>query len=790
MTQQPQVQQTARTIKRRRISRKLWIVLVCVAVCIIAVIFVLATLGMLPAIDHVSSLTLASLLAGVIGIVGLLVGIIPLIPNDRPVQQDPDTPIQPSPATTISNSTVHIYQTTPSPSLEHPVPAPVVDAHAQVAEEHRALVMEYRLNKPDVLTNSRVIQQREEVVERVYAQLTQQDCSSVVLTGIGGQGKSTLAALVFNYAEAQRLAAHSYFQDEALWFSVNRDDTFQQLAESILNALHTPIRDFGSLPPDRQANALLYTIEAEQKPRLFVINQFEFFLDEKTGKANRPAVQTFLDALDREARSSRFLLTSRPRPQGTSDLSGACLIEFPVDGLSTSEGIALLRTRVPDIAQQATEQELRRAVERCSGHGLALTLLATRLQKDRSLRVQELLDTPKYASLWGKDIAERLLDDIYTDQLDETQRKLLLGFSIYYEPVPLEAACAILDLSLEDALAAYDPLLTQHLLTATGNKCYQLHAIVTDYAQTHFVPQDKQANADALRTAHEKAAHYYHEQAELTCPKPEERDQLAHVQPFIEAVRHYCDAGQWQAAYDVLAGEKNLYNDLYRWGENTLLLELYQRIENGDWKPDKRERINIYLRLGKSYNFLGDKLQALHYYEQALELTLQVKDKKGEGTTLNNLGLVYNALGDKQKALDYYKQALTLARAVKDPSGEGTTLNNLGGVYNALGDKQKALDYYEQALTLRRAVKDPGGEATTIHNIGCLYFRQEQYKVALACFLVAKPIFIKILSPLSERVQGWIDGVREEVGEERFAQLLAQVEPHAQEIVDEALREK
>ncbi len=75
-------------------------------------------------------------------------------------------------------------------------------------------------------------------------------------------------------------------------------------------------------------------------------------------------------------------------------------------------------------------------------------------------------------------------------------------------------------------------------------------------------------------------------------------------------------------------------------------------------------------------------------------------DRSGEATTLNNIGAVYSALGDKQQALDYYNQALPLFRAVGDRSGEATTLNNIGGVYDALGDKQQALDFYNQALPL------------------------------------------------------------------------------------------
>ncbi|MEQ9262886.1 MAG: tetratricopeptide repeat protein, partial [Owenweeksia sp.] len=77
---------------------------------------------------------------------------------------------------------------------------------------------------------------------------------------------------------------------------------------------------------------------------------------------------------------------------------------------------------------------------------------------------------------------------------------------------------------------------------------------------------------------------------------------------------------------------------------------------------------------------------------QALPLIQAVGDRRGEATTLNNIGLVYDLLGEKQQALDYYNQALPLRRAVGDRGGEATTLTNIGAVYSSLGQKQQALD--------------------------------------------------------------------------------------------------
>ncbi len=117
------------------------------------------------------------------------------------------------------------------------------------------------------------------------------------------------------------------------------------------------------------------------------------------------------------------------------------------------------------------------------------------------------------------------------------------------------------------------------------------------------------------------------------------------------------------------------------------------------------------------------------------------------------------------------------------------TLNNLGGVYNDLGKKEEALSYYERALAIRREVGDRTGEGITLHNFGTLYFEPNHYDVALAFFLSARKILEEVQSPDRDDEQSWIDGLREEIGEEQFTTLLAQVEPQASQIVERALQE-
>ncbi len=574
-------------------------------------------------------------------------------------------------------------------------------------------------------TDSRTIQQREKVVKEVYAQLLQSDITAIVLTGIGGVGKSTLAALIHRHAEEQRRLGSSPFTAEALWLRIDPAVTITDLVGTIFEALDKPQLDFGSLTPQNLAVALFNALNTTERSRLIVLDQFENLLDTQTG----------------------YVLTSRLWPQGTREYPPTYMQEYHSRGMEIAEDIELLRKQ----EVVATEAELRMAVEHCTGHAFALTLLASFLRRNRSLSLTTLFSNPTYAQLWTGNIARNLLDSIYNQQLNEVQRKLLLAFSIYREPVSLDAAKPLLDFSAEvpeaQTLPALDVLLRQHLLQASGEGRYQLHTIVADYAHSRFSGHHEQTNQQTLQDAHARAAQYYLQQAAQSCPPREQRRQRSDVHDLVEAVWQHSQAGQWQEAYNLMEQEE-LFADLNRWGGNAILLELYEPLlPVHRWHPQPTQAACIYSNLGAVYSALGQMERAHEYLERALNMCREQGDLRGEGWALNNLGRIYSILGQRERAreyfeqalqicreMDYCEQALSISREIGDHGEEATTLSHLGEVYSALGKKKQALDYYEQALQLYKEVGDRSGEGWTLNNLGKVYDGLWQKEEALAYF--------------------------------------------------------
>ncbi|HYT37088.1 MAG TPA: tetratricopeptide repeat protein [Ktedonobacteraceae bacterium] len=759
-------------------------------------------------------------------------------------------------------------------------------------------------------TDPRTIQQRETVVKDIFTKLTQPDITAFVLTGIGGVGKSTLAALVYRYAEEQRHAGKGLFASEAVWLNIDPAVTFADLAGNLFEVLGKPLPDFTNLSLQHQAMALFNVLNTTDQPQLVILDQFENLLDLHTGHAlaDRPGVAEWLDALNSQQSCCRILLTSRLWPQGTHEYPPTYMQEYFIQGLEINEGIELLRKQRID----AADADLRTIVQHCQGHAFALTLLASFL-RTRNLSLASFFQDPIYPQIWSGNVARNLLDCIYTRQLNDVQRKLLLAFSVYRKPVHVSAAQALLDVDGEEpnmqAQSSLDALLNQHLLQAWGEGRYQLHSIVTGYARSHFVDGNEQANRQALRTAHAKAAQHYMQYASTVCPPRGERRQYSDVEPLVEAVWQLCQAEQWQEAYTLMEQEA-IFSSLKHWGGNDILLELYQLLFPFDkWHPEPSQEARIYHNLGVVYIYLGqmkrameylekalhiyqeqedalgeamtlnnlgrvyaelgrrerargDYEQALHiyqeqgdpvgegcslnnlgwvyitmgqdekaqeYYERALSIFREVGDRKGEAETLNNLGRVYEDLNNRERAQEYYEQAMSIFRGERvrkgeawslnnlgkvyrklgrydqslqylekalhirreiDRRGEGRTLKNLGTVHEMLGNKQQAMRYYKEALSIAQEVEDHEGQGKTLRNLGKLYLDQQLYEVALASLLLAQNILNEAQSPYYNESQRGIVTLRKAIGEEEFTLLLAGVEPQAQQIVDQALREE
>ncbi|BAY64864.1 hypothetical protein NIES22_49640 [Calothrix brevissima NIES-22] len=97
---------------------------------------------------------------------------------------------------------------------------------------------------------------------------------------------------------------------------------------------------------------------------------------------------------------------------------------------------------------------------------------------------------------------------------------------------------------------------------------------------------------------------------------------------------------------------------------------------------------------------------AIKSLEQALNIYQQIKNREGEGETLQNLATVYSNKKNNAKAIELYQQSLVIAREIKNRNLEAENLLNLGIVYNAIKQPDKALGFLQQSLQISQETKN------------------------------------------------------------------------------------
>ena len=143
--------------------------------------------------------------------------------------------------------------------------------------------------------------------------------------------------------------------------------------------------------------------------------------------------------------------------------------------------------------------------------------------------------------------------------------------------------------------------------------------------------------------------------------------------------------------------------------------------------PGSPKLATAYNNLGSAYGDLGDHEKALEYQLKALEICEQVLPPTHPDLahSYNNVGGVYGELGDREKALEYLLKALAIREQVLLPTHPDLahSYNNVGMTYGHMGDREKAREYLLKALTIREQVLPPTHPdlAQSYNNVGGVY---------------------------------------------------------------------
>ena len=483
-------------------------------------------------------------------------------------------------------------------------------------------------------------QGRKTEIAQIQQWLTDKNTFLIGIEGIGGTGKSMLAAKIYKDDEIEGFP-------KRFWADVSNGASFSDLARQVL-------REFGFPVPEQEAQLVEALVKCLQSGQyLLIIDNLESLLQPNTQWGSL-FYGDFFNAWVEYGANSKVIVTTRERPK----LKG--FEWLPLKGLQLAEGIALLTAL-------GIRGDLGDFVELVDGHPLLLRLVADLLKEeypqDADLRrladlglgnLRQLLTDPQVVGVHRREnVGMVLVLDASFEQLSELQKALLLNISVYRGAVDSAAAVAVLpgnsNTEIERELIN---LVKRSLLLEKLNekRRFEFQPVVLEYMRYKAGDQTE---------THQRAIDYY--RLIVKQPPWTTKDD---VKEYLEIFHHFYQLQNYDSAFDALW---NCNNFLTLRGYYTDQVQLYGQLIAAWQKTDERENWKYraaLANLGNTYQSLGQYQQAIEFHQQSLNIAKEIGNRLGEGSALGNIGNAYQCLGQYQQAIEFHQQSLNIAREI------------------------------------------------------------------------------------------------------------------------------
>ncbi|WP_167659912.1 tetratricopeptide repeat protein [Nocardia mangyaensis] len=637
---------------------------------------------------------------------------------------------------------------------------------------------------------------------RLPAELAGNRYAGIVLHGIGGVGKTALAAHI---VRRQRFAVVI----AVVTGETTIDGVLSVVADTIRR--HCLIDDGASRDPRvlRAANLASATTESwqnrldalrafvfDQLPVLVVLDNFDDNLT-STSTLSDPQLAALLSAWLADPGDSRLIVTSR-YPFVLPDNAHHRLLSHQIGPLSRAETFKLIWA-LPAL-DRLTADELDRVWRLVGGHPRSLEYLDALLNNQigryheithrlenaithnpvaRPALTAHTLDTALAT------IVALIADDILLDQLlgrlTPAANRLLIGASVYREPV--ENNALLYQIGTHDPSAARQPdyRALRHTITAATAQhhtdltptAFDLDALpqhISDEIAPAVIADDTEPHPpistdldidelvheltshnlltidpesgrvfvhrstfsalerslahdqrDDIVAAHRRAAGYW---VWRVAAWPQDRD--ADLHDRLEARFHYRQASNIAAAHDLTLAVCDRLHTIGAWDhEITLIHDTLRHLP-----AEAPERAHWLRQLGMIAQQRGDYEEAERRYQRALTIGEEQGNRAGVAAGHHQLGMIAQLRGDYEEAERRYQRALTIGEEQGNRAGVAAGHHQLGMIAQLRGDYEEAEHRYQRSLAAKKKLGDRAGIATSYGQLGALAQEQGDFTEA------------------------------------------------------------
>jgi tetratricopeptide (TPR) repeat protein len=366
-------------------------------------------------------------------------------------------------------------------------------------------------------------------------QLEASDAKVAFITGIGGQGKSTLAAQYFSRCQAGHKFAYFVWRD----CKEEREIFENQLAAVVETLSDGRVSRQDLAKQNVQSIVQLFMSLTKGIDVLFVFDNADHYVNLETGRMTTSTDLLIQALLSSESRS-RIVFTCRP---SVSYGREGC-ISFHLEGLSLDATLQLFSER----GAASPPQEIADAHNLANGHAFWLDLISIQVAKQPTVSLGKLLDRIRSE---GGQLPDQTLNSVW-NTLKDRERVVLRSLAETVRPETEDQIADYLrsELSYHKVMKALNALRTLNLVVvkrrAAADDVLELHPLVRQFIRQKFSQVERSSFIGEIIKAYNRFMGNHR-------PQLSERPSFTTLQYWTQAAQLDVAAGRPDAAFATLA---------------------------------------------------------------------------------------------------------------------------------------------------------------------------------------------------------------------------------------------